>query len=147
MKTSMLRNLVKDDLPVLFEQQLDPTANHMAAFTGKNPSNREAFDRHWSKILSNDAIIKRTILFKNNVAGSIIKYEMIGKPEITYWLGAKYWGKGLATKALSELLNEINIHPLYARTAHDNIASIRVLEKCNFTKTEESTFFANARGK
>jgi RimJ/RimL family protein N-acetyltransferase len=33
-----------------------------------------------------------------------------------------------------------------ARTAKDNVASIRVLEKCGFKAIEEARGFANARG-
>ena len=36
--------------------------------------------------------------------------------------------------------------PLYARAAKDNIASLRVLEKCGFTIAGYARGFANARG-
>jgi RimJ/RimL family protein N-acetyltransferase len=36
--------------------------------------------------------------------------------------------------------------PLYARAAKDNIASLRVLEKCGFTIAGYERGFANARG-
>ena len=39
-----LRSVDKNDLPVFFEQQLDPDANRMAAFTAKDPYDREAFE-------------------------------------------------------------------------------------------------------
>ena len=47
----ILRDVVEDDLPIFFEQQLDPEANYMAAFTAKGPTNREAFSAHWNRIL------------------------------------------------------------------------------------------------
>jgi RimJ/RimL family protein N-acetyltransferase len=40
----------------------------------------------------------------------------------------------------------LETRPLYARVAKDNIASIRVLEKCGFTIYGEDKGFSNARG-
>jgi hypothetical protein len=42
----LLRDVVSDDLPIFFEQQLDQEANTMAAFTAKDPTNQEAFMAH-----------------------------------------------------------------------------------------------------
>jgi len=38
-----LRDVMMSDLPIFFDQQLDPDANHMAAFTAKDPSDKDAF--------------------------------------------------------------------------------------------------------
>jgi RimJ/RimL family protein N-acetyltransferase len=143
----LLRDLVNDDLPIFFEQQLDQEANYMAAFTSKDPTNREAFTAHWDRILANETVILKTILFDGQVAGSVSSYEEEGKPEVTYWLGKEYWGKGIATRALKEFLAHHNpTRPIYARVARDNLGSRRVLEKCGFTVIGESKGFANGRG-
>jgi RimJ/RimL family protein N-acetyltransferase len=143
----VLRNVVDDDLPIFFEYQLDPEANYMAAFTAKDPTNQEAFMAHWRRILTDETTINQTILFNGQVAGSVSSYEEEGKPEVTYWLGKEYWGKGIATSALKEFLAQKNqIRPIYARVAKDNIGSRRVLEKCGFKIIGESKGFANARG-
>lgn len=73
-------------------------------------------------------------------------FERFGKPEVTYWIEKEYWGRGIATKALSEFLSYLKTRPLYACAAKDNIASIRVLEKCGFTILGEDKGFSNARG-
>ena len=143
----VLRNVVNDDLPLFFEYQLDHEANYMAAFTAKDPTNREAFMKHWHRILADEINIVQTILFNGQVAGSVSSYEEEGKPEVTYWLGKEYWGKGIATRALKEFLEQKNqIRPIYARVAKDNLGSRRVLEKCGFRIIGESKGFANARG-
>src|SRR6266508_5566809 len=143
----VLRNLANDDLPIFFEYQLDQEANHMAAFTAKDPTNLEAFMAHWHRILADETVIIQTILFNGQVAGSVSSYEEEGKPEVTYWLGKAYWGKGIATWALAEFLAHHNkTRPIYARVAKDNLGSRRVLEKCGFTIIGESKGFANARG-
>ena len=143
----ILRDVVESDLPIFFEQQLDKDANWMAAFTSKNPADREAFMAHWNRILRDERTINQTILFNGQVAGSVACYEdeEFGKPEVTYWLGKSYWGKGIATRALAALLDRVNVRPFYARAAKDNIASLRVLEKCGFTRIGEGKGFANAR--
>lgn len=141
-----LRDVTEDDLPTFFEQQLDPLASHMAAFTTKDPSDKDAFAAHWTKILADDTITIKTILIDGCMAGHVAQFERFGEPEVTYWIGREYWGKGVATEALSEFLRDVKMRPLYARAAKDNVASIRVLEKCGFTLTAYETGFANARG-
>ncbi len=41
----VLRDVVADDLPIFFHQQLDPDANYMAAFTAKDPAATPPFWR------------------------------------------------------------------------------------------------------
>ncbi|MFH2103730.1 MAG: GNAT family N-acetyltransferase [Chloroflexota bacterium] len=143
----ILRDVVENDLPIFFVQQLDPQANHMAAFTAKNPTNQAAFNAHWNRIMAEATVIIKTIVCDRQVVGSVLSYEEAGKPEVSYWIGKEYWGKGLATRALSDFLAHGNkTRPIYARVAKDNIGSLRVLEKCGFTMIAEAKGFANARG-
>ena len=141
-----LRDVEGEDLPIFFEQESDPAAVHMAAFTAEDPSDKEAFDAHWARISADETIIIRTILFEGRVAGHIVSFERFGDLEVSYWLGKEYWGKGLATEALAAFLEIQKARPLYARAAKDNFASIRVLEKCGFKISGHDNFFANARG-
>src|SRR5579859_7202444 len=71
----ILRDVLASDLSIFFEQQLDADANHMAAFTAKNPANRDAFMLHWARILGDETITIKTILFAGQVAGHILSYE------------------------------------------------------------------------
>jgi RimJ/RimL family protein N-acetyltransferase len=143
----LLREVADGDLPIFFVQQMDPTANHMAAFTAKDPTDREAFTAHWNRILADATVIIKTILFDGQVAGSVLSYEEGGKPEVSYWIGKDYWGRGIATLALAEFLAHGNkTRPIYARVAKDNLGSRRVLQKCGFTIIDEARGFANARG-
>jgi len=144
----LLRDVTINDLPIFFEHQLDPDANHMAAFTSRDPADRDAFMARWTRFLADETITMKTILFDGQVAGSVSSYqdEELGQPEVTYWLGKSYWGKGIATSALSTFLALVKVRPLYARVVKDNIASFRVLQKCGFTICGEGKGFANARG-
>lgn len=142
-----LRDVLEADLPIFFAHQLDPEAQAMAAFTAKDPTDRQAFMAHWHRILADPTTIHQTIVVDGQVAGSVSSYQDDGHPEVTYWLGKEYWGKGLATRALSEFLAHANpTRPIYARAAKDNIGSLRVLEKCGFRVIGEDRGFANARG-
>lgn len=141
-----LRDMTADDLPIFFEQQLDPTANTMAAFTmSKDPTDRDAFMARWEKMLGDTSRIRKTILFDGQVAGNILGFELFGQPTIGYWLGKEYWGKGIATRAVAAFLDQLAARPVYARVAKDNVASRRVLEKCGFAVVGEDRGFANAR--
>ncbi len=142
----LLRDVTAGDLPILFEQQLDPEANYMAAFTSRDPADRDAFMAHWAKILADESIIKQTILADGQVAGSIGSFEQFGEREVGYWIGRQFWGKGIATKALAAFLGHVKQRPLHARAVKDNIASLRVLQKCGFTICGEDKGFAGARG-
>ena len=59
----VLREVMMSDLPIFFDQQLDTEANWMAAFTRKDPADRDTFMAHWTKILEDEAITTQTILF------------------------------------------------------------------------------------
>ncbi len=144
----LLRDVTESDLPIFFDQQLDSDANHMAAFTARDPADRDAFMAHWTTILGDETITIKTILLDGHVAGHVLSYEdeAFGQPEVSYWIGKNYWGKGVATKALSAFLGYIKVHPLYARVVKDNVASLWVLEKCGFTLCGENKGYSNARG-
>jgi RimJ/RimL family protein N-acetyltransferase len=143
-----LRPVEDADLDVLFEQQLDPDANLMAAFTSPNPADRHAFDARWRRIRADDDTVVRSIVADGEVAGSIFRWRdpSMPGPEISYWLGREHWGKGIATSALERFLELVPERPIYGRCAADNIGSRRVLEKCGFVVEGEERGFANARG-
>lgn len=141
-----LRDVNDGDLPIFFDQQLDSFANHMAAFTSKDHTDKTAFMNHWSNILLSQNIEKKTILWNGCVVGNILRFDQFGNQEVSYWIGREYWGKGLATNALLKFLNYVKSRPLHARAAKDNVASIRVLEKCGFIISGEDRGYANARG-
>ena len=125
-----LRDVTADDIPIFFEHQLDPDATQMTAFPARD---RQAFTAHWSRILDDETLAKKTILVDGQVAGNVVSWEQIGERLVGYWLGQSYWGKGVATRALAAFLEHVTVRPLYARVIRHNLASRRVLEKCGFT--------------
>jgi RimJ/RimL family protein N-acetyltransferase len=133
----LLRDVTEADLPIFFEHQLDPTATAMAAFPSRD---RDAFMTHWAKIMMDDPVILKTILFNGQIAGNIVSFVQSGEREVCYWLGKEYWGQGIATKALAAFLEQVMDRPLYAHVAKHNRGSHRVLEKCGFMIVGEDTF-------
>ena len=125
-----LRDVRDSDLPLFFEHQQDAVANQMAAFPARD---RDAFTAHWTKILADQTLFIKTIVFEGHVAGNIRSWEQSGERLVGFWIGRKYWGKGVATKALADFLGYVKARPLYAHVAKHNIGSLRVLEKCGFT--------------
>jgi len=124
-----LRDVSEDDLPIFFEHQIDPDACEMAAFP---PRDRGRFMEHWAKILADETVERKTILHDGQVAGYIVCFERGGKRQVGYWIGRDFWGRGIATRGLTEFLDSVQKRPLYAFVAKHNIGSLRVLEKCGF---------------
>ncbi len=141
-----LRKVKNTDLDTYFEFQLDPQFNHMAAFTSKYPNDREAFDQHWEKIMSNPDIPISTIEVDGEIVGSVLSYVMFEERQIAFSIGRQFWGQGYATKGVRLYLVKITERPMFGRAAFDNVGSIKVLEKCGFVHTGDDKYFANARG-
>lgn len=56
--------------------------------------------------------------------------------ELGYWLGEKYWGQGIISKAITQMVtfafNTYDIDRVFARPYGTNMASQKVLEKAGF---------------
>jgi RimJ/RimL family protein N-acetyltransferase len=130
----MLRDITESDLPIFFEHQRDPEANRMAGFPSRE---RDVFMADCrEKVLGDPKVRKKTILAEGCVAGNVVSWTQSNKRLVGYWLGRDYWGRGIATAALSEFLAYETTRPLYAYVTAHNIGSIRVLEKCGFERVD-----------
>lgn len=130
-----LRLPLQTDLPILFEQQLDPEATAMAAFPSRD---RGPFMLHWEKIMKDKGVTIRVIMHKGKIAGHLVCWKQEYEQEVGYWLGREFWGKGIASAALAEFLKVMTIRPLYSHVARHNIGSRRVLEKCGFVAHDQN---------
>lgn len=112
------------------------------------PRSREAFEAVWAKLFADWAagdtrFFQRTILADGEVCGTI-GVRPVGKKDaaggerfdVGYGLGQAHWGRGIASRALHLLLEQVPHRPLYATVAASNAASIRVLEKHGFRIVE-----------
>ena len=125
-----LRTVEPGDLPLFFAHQQDAEAAAMAAFPSRD---RAAFDAHWAKIQADPANLIRTVVVDGEIAGNVCSFTRDGMREVGYWIDRAYWGRGVATAAVTAYLDLEQTRPLYAGVAKHNTASIRVLQKCGFT--------------
>ena len=126
-----LRSVEDGDLDVFFDHQVDPKAIEMAAFPARD---KDQFAAHWAKIRADDTVVVRTIIADGMVAGNIVTWQDSGQRLLGYWVGREYWGRGVATQAISRFVDEVSTRPLYAHVAVHNVGSIRVLDKCGFRR-------------
>lgn len=124
-----LRDVTFDDLPDLFRFQSDPEAARMAVV---NPRPKETFDEFWESVLADPAVVVKAIDVNRAIVGNISCFKMDGLDSVGYWIDRAYWGRGVASRALALLLEEVAVRPLHARVAETNAGSIRVLEWCGF---------------
>ena len=142
-----LRDVAETDIETFFEHQRDAEACRMAAFTSENPHDRAGFFALWTGILTNDRVVKRTIVFEDAIVGNIVHFLQYGLPAVGYWIDRQFWGRGIASAALAGFLEIVTKRPLYARTAFDNVASQRVLAKSGFVPFERDYAYSTARGR
>jgi RimJ/RimL family protein N-acetyltransferase len=140
-----LRDVRESDLPLFFELQRQPEANLMAAFPARDHA---AFMLHWkTKVLADETGVKRAIVAGESLVGYVVSWRESGRWLLGYWIAKDHWGKGIATRALTRFLDELEPRPLYAYVAGHNVASLRVLEKCGFTRVEQSRVFSEVHGR
>jgi ribosomal-protein-alanine N-acetyltransferase len=80
------------------------------------------------------------ILAENRIAGTVTISNVVHGPfrsaNLGYWVAERHGGRGLATKAIGEVVEvaygELALHRLEAATLVDNLPSRRVLEKNDF---------------
>jgi ribosomal-protein-alanine N-acetyltransferase len=140
-----LRPLREDDLPAMFEIQLDEEAQHQAAFVGETARDRDAYLERWRIFLKDDTIGTKVIELDGDVVGSVGTFPIEGDIELTYWIRKDVWGRGVATAAVAALLEEVTVRPLHARVVEDNVGSIRVLERNGFVRIGSEDCFAEGR--
>jgi hypothetical protein len=104
----------------------------MAAFTAKDPNDRAAFDAHMRKVRTSPENLVRAVTLDKEFVGTVGSFIIDGETEVTYWIDRRYWGRGIATRALELLLEIETTRPLHARAASDNPGSLRVLAKVGF---------------
>jgi RimJ/RimL family protein N-acetyltransferase len=123
----------------------------MAAFTAGDSGDRGAFDAHMARLRSSPDITLRAVTCDGRLVGSIASLVVEKQTEITYWIDRAAWGDwidraawggGIATRAVTLLLDLVPARPLHARAASDNADSLRVLQKTGFKVIGTETSFA-----
>jgi RimJ/RimL family protein N-acetyltransferase len=145
MTTVALRAVEDGDLDALFEQMRDPEGVWMAAFTAEDPDDRQFFDTQMARHRARPDVTMRVITLDGRLVGHVASFVQDGDTEVTYWVDRSVWGQGVASQALTLLLDEVQDRPVHARAASDNLGSMRVLEKAGFRITGTDRGFARGR--
>lgn len=88
----------------------------------------------------------QVILYNYQICGCIqAEVKDFGKAELSYYLISSVHNKGIMTTILPIFCREcffgLPVHILYARVKKENIASQKVLRKCNFIEQEYDTIY------
>jgi RimJ/RimL family protein N-acetyltransferase len=135
MEEVSLRALIEDDLPTIFAFNSDPVAAEMV---GMPLRDEETFYAHRARNMANPLNQMFAILVGDEVVGDLVSWpDEEGHRRVGYWLGRQYWGRGIATAALTAFLAEQPERPLYADVSKANPGSLRVLQKCGFRMLAE----------
>jgi RimJ/RimL family protein N-acetyltransferase len=140
-----IRDATESDFPTFFEHQCDPASARMAAFGTRDPD-RDELAARWKKSLHDGLTTQKAIIVDGNAVGFVASFMREQQLEVTYWIARSHWGRGIATSALSQLLQCVATRPIYASAAKDNVGSLRVLAKCGFAIRGSGRAFALARG-
>ncbi len=130
----VLRPVEDGDLEPFFAWQRDPESIRLAAVVART---EEAFSTHWARIRADPTVMLRTIVTDGAVVGHVVSWQADERRLVGYWLGLPFWGRGIASAALAQLVRLDTRRPLHAIVAGHNLASRRVLEKAGFRVVDE----------
>jgi RimJ/RimL family protein N-acetyltransferase len=138
-----LRPVLADDIALFFEHHLEVRPLPVGASITER---KATFTEGWEQMLADETVLARTIVSGRDVAGYVICSRQREKPTISSWLGRKFWGHGIATKAVKSFVDLVEERPVYARVAYDNLAALQVLRKIGFAIIGHDSFFSDAHG-
>ncbi|OGU71081.1 MAG: hypothetical protein A2V93_03735 [Ignavibacteria bacterium RBG_16_34_14] len=140
----LLRQVEKSDVNEIFFLRSDERVmKYIDRPLAKTTDDAYKFIQNINDLEKNNEAVTWAITMKGNLKliGTIcywnIKKEHF-RAEVGYILHPDYWGKGIIQAALSEVLNYgfivMNLHSIEANVNPDNKASIKLLERNNFTR-------------
>ena len=119
----------------------------------KLPFTINASKKYIKDSVSNKDTFEFAIIFENKLVGTVVLENPNSNKkifEVGYVIAKPYWGKGIATEALKEILkfgfNKLKLKKIWAAIVSNNPASGRVLEKAGFKlegKQEKQVFQNN----
>lgn len=133
-----LREFTHDDIPSLVNILNSPDV--VKYLSSKIPFPYTKADAQWWVNTGSKAGIVRAIVVNQQLVGCIGAepgmFEYKRSAEVGYWIDQTYWGKGIATHALTEFVPHVfrttDIVRLFASVFSSNQASMHVLANCGF---------------
>lgn len=139
-----LCSLEPSDAPAIFEVFSDPrVAEHWSSPAMKSLAEAHELLEEIDQLFDVRALFQWGVSLNatETIIGTCTLYQLDTsnrRAEIGFALGSAHWGQGLATEAVSRLLDfafgELNLHRLEADVDPDNTASLYLLEKLGFQR-------------
>ena len=110
------------------------------------PRDSGAFLAHWRRIIADPSKLALAITDEETVLGYVASFDTDDVRLLGYWIGREYWGRGIGRSAVALFLETETTRPLYAHVARTNVASVRILEHCDFKVVGSTTAAAPTGG-
>jgi ribosomal-protein-alanine N-acetyltransferase len=148
-----LRPFREDDLESLVKFANNPKIAGNLTNQFPYPYTHEHGKKFIQMAMSHDPIRIHTIEISGEASGGIGVHPQgdvyCKNAELGYWLAEPYWGKGIVTEAVKQMVDygfkNFDITRIYARPYPHNLASQKLLEKVGFKKEAvlKNAFFKN----
>ncbi|MCK0068210.1 GNAT family N-acetyltransferase [Kordiimonas sp. 5E331] len=136
------------DIEWIYSLNEDPEALLMAGIAGEM-IDKASFVKAMQDDLANPQSGAYVFLIRKNGerAGYVdLSPTQAGEMVLGYWIDRKFWGQGIAGRAVAMLLQAqpkaMRRQPLFARVLDGNEASIRILEKLGFEAIGRNSYYS-----
>lgn len=138
----LIREFREDDIESLVEQADNPNVSRNLEDRFPYPYTVADAHKYLAEVAEQDPVTSFAIANHTGVIGGIglhLREDVYRvTAELGYWLGADYWGRGIATRAVRAVtewaFDTFPLERVQARIFSSNPASARVLEKAGFTR-------------
>jgi [ribosomal protein S5]-alanine N-acetyltransferase len=135
-----LRPWTLNDLEWLAQNGNNPAVSRNMTDSFPNPYKADSAIAFVTAAMAEKPTCIFAIEIDGEIAGSIGLHPQADvkrkNAELGYWLAEQFWGRGIASEAVKEMLNysfqNFDIQRVFARPFGFNLASQRVLEKAGF---------------
>lgn len=142
----VLRKIQISDLDDVFEYASDPLVSEFLTwYSHKTLEHTQSYLKYLQKLYRKGKFYDWGVEINGKLIGTVGFTQINLKDnsaEIGYVISRKFWGNGIATEAVNEILRFgfciLKYDRIFARIISDNNRSARVLFKCNFKKDNDS---------
>ena len=148
-----LRKFTNDDLDILVKYANNSKISDNLTDQFPHPYTKESGANFIQMVTSHSPTRVFAIEFDGSFCGAAGVHPqediMRKNAELGYWIAEPYWGKGIATAAVLEIVEygfqKFDVNRIFARPYGPNIGSRKVLEKAGFTleATLKKTIYKN----
>jgi RimJ/RimL family protein N-acetyltransferase len=140
-RTCRLRQWFGSDADPLVPLANDPYVARYLGHVFPQPYTRADAERWLREQSATDTLRNFAIEANGELAGGIGFIigtgERAGTAALGYWLGRRFWGRGIATEAVQTVtqwaFDALRLRRVWANVMDPNVASARVLEKAGFS--------------